>query len=114
MKRLYLLLAIVGAVVPYIFFVQRFINEGLSLVRFVTALFGNPATGAFASDLLITWFILRIVVIYERRRNQAPSRRLFVPRDLLIGLPCGFRPYLCAREAETECSSRRQQVTDDD
>lgn len=30
MKRLYLLLAIVGAVVPYIFFVQRFINEGLS------------------------------------------------------------------------------------
>lgn len=114
MKRLYLLLAIVGAVVPYIFFVQRFINEGLSPHALRHGVIRKSGGRGVASDLLITWFILRIVVIYERCRNQAPSPRLFVPRDLLIGLPCGFRPYLCAREAETECSSRRQQVTDDD
>ncbi len=45
MKALYLILAIVGAAVPYVFFIQFFSNEGINLGVFVDALFANPAAG---------------------------------------------------------------------
>ncbi len=52
MKTLYLVLAIVGAVLPYAFFIQHFSSEGFSLPGFVAALFANPAAGGFSADLL--------------------------------------------------------------
>lgn len=54
MKKLYLFLAIVGAVLPYVFFVQHFSSQGFGLSGFVSALFANPAAGGFSADLLFT------------------------------------------------------------
>jgi hypothetical protein len=51
MKRLYLILAILGAIAPYFFFFQFFNNEGLNLSNFVSALFVNGAVGGFTADL---------------------------------------------------------------
>ena len=45
MRIFYLILAIVGGVLPYLFFLQHFSSEGASLPRFVAALFANPAAG---------------------------------------------------------------------
>ncbi len=50
MKTLYLVLAVVGAAVPYVFFIQHFSSEGVSLPGFVAALFANPAASGFTSD----------------------------------------------------------------
>lgn len=54
MRNLYLALAILGAVIPYIFFIQFFSTEGVVLQGFVSALFANGAAGGFSADLLIT------------------------------------------------------------
>ena len=102
MKRLYLILAIIGAVVPYIFFVQHFVNEGLSLGAFVTALFANPAAGGFTSDLLISSFVFWIVMFDERRKGKGPSPLIFILLNLLIGLSCALPAYLYARESRSE------------
>jgi hypothetical protein len=56
-KRLHLILAIAGAILPYFFFSQYIIDHGFDLPGFVSSLFANaPATG-FTVDLLFTPFV---------------------------------------------------------
>ncbi len=98
MKTLYLVLAIVGAVLPYVFFLQHFSNEGFSLSGFVAALFANPAAGGFTADLLFTSVVFWIFMFQQRRREKGPSPAFFVALNLLIGLSCAVPAYLHARE----------------
>jgi len=98
MKTLYLLLAIVGAVLPYVFFIQHFSSEGVSLSGFVAALFANPAAGGFTADLLLTSFVFWIFVFHQNSREKGPRPILFVMLNLLIGLSCALPAYLYARE----------------
>ncbi len=98
MKTLYLVLAIVGAVLPYVFFVQHFSSEGVSLSRFVTALFANGAAGGFTADLLITSVVFWIFMFHQRSRDKGPRPILFIGLNLLIGLSCALPAYLYARE----------------
>ena len=98
MKGLYLILAIVRAVVPYAFFIQHFSSEGVSLPGFVTALFANPAAGGFTADLLFKSIVFRISMFQQRGREKGPRPILFIVLNLLIGLSCAFPAYLYARE----------------
>ena len=100
MKILYLILAVVGAVGPYVFFVQHFSSEGFGLVGFVEAVFANPAAGGFAADLLITSFIFWLFMFQQRKRGKGPGPALFILLNLLIGLSCAFPAYLYARERQ--------------
>ncbi len=98
MKRLYLVLAILGAVLPYAFFIQHFSSEGVSLPRFVTALFANPAAGGFTTDLLFTSGVFWIFMFHQQNRGNGPHPILYIGLNLLIGLSCAFPAYLYAKE----------------
>ncbi len=98
MKTLYLVLAIVGAVLPYGFFVRHFSSEGVSLTGFVAALFANPAAGGFTADLLFTSLVFWIFMFHQRSREKGPRPILFIVLNLLIGLSCALPAYLYARE----------------
>jgi hypothetical protein len=98
MKRLYLILAILGAVVPYLFFVQHFIAQGLSPGSFLVAPFANPVAGGFTADLLISSFVFWIFMFYRRRQDKGPNPLIFILLNLLIGLSCALPAYLYARE----------------
>ena len=98
MKKLYLVLAIVGAVLPYAFFIQHFSSEGLGLPAFVAAVFANPAAGGFTADLLFTSMVFWIFMFHQQRRKKGPRPTLFIVLNLLIGLSCALPAYLYARE----------------
>lgn len=98
MKTLYLLLAIVGAVLPYAFLLQHFSSEGVSPSGFVSALFANPAAGGFTADLLFTSAVFWVFMFHQRRREKGPRAILFILLNLLVGLSCAFPAYLYARE----------------
>jgi len=104
MKRLYLVLAIAGAVIPYVFFAQFILSEGVNLAGFVSALFANPAASGFTSDLLFTSFVFWLMMFYEQRRSKgtSPSPLIFIALNLLIGLSCALPAYLYARERKAE------------
>ena len=91
MKNVYLVAAIVGAVVPYWFFVDFFATEGINLGAFVAALFVNGAAGGFSADLLITSVVFWI---YLFSRPAGPSPWPFVLLNLTIGLSCAIPAYL--------------------
>jgi hypothetical protein len=96
MKKIYLLLAIVGAVVPYWFFVQHFAQSGLDLLIFLNAVIANHAAAGFAADLVISSFVFWIFMFARRGRGQGPKPTLFVLLNLTIGLSCALPAYLYA------------------
>jgi hypothetical protein len=98
MKRTYLLLAVVGAILPYIFFFQFVQIEGFSLLTFVEALFVNGAAGGFSADLLFTSFVFWLFMFVQQTRSKGPKPYLFIILNLTIGLSCALPAYLYARE----------------
>ena len=98
MKNLYLVLAIVGAIVPYVFFMGFFQSEGLALGTFVEALFVNGAAGGFSADLLFTSFVFWLFMFVQAKSDSGPKPYLFIALNLLIGLSCALPAYLYARE----------------
>lgn len=104
MKNVYLIIAIVGAVLPYIFFVEFFGSAGLGLGSFIGALFVNGAAGGFAADLLVS---SAVFWIYMFSRQNGPSPWPFVGLNLLIGLSCALPAYLyiLARRGEMPASA---------
>lgn len=90
MKTIYLLLAIVGTVVPYLFFFQFFSQSGINLPAFVGGLLANGAAGGFSADLLITSLVFWIY-LYERRESKL---WMYVLLNLTIGMSCAVPLYL--------------------
>lgn len=101
MKQLYLGFAIVGAIIPYLFFGNFVLAEGLNLIRFIAALFSNSAAGGFTADLLIS-----SAVFWSYMRSQKePKLWLFILLNLTIGLSCALPAYLYAVTARLEKES---------
>jgi hypothetical protein len=100
MKRLYLILAIAGAILPYFFFGQYIFNNGLNLPGFVSSLFANPPATGFTVDLLFISFVFWIMMIHQRKQGKGPNPILFIILNLLIGLSCAFPAYLYARSSD--------------
>jgi len=92
-KNLYLALAILGGVVPYLFFFQFIATSGLDLGAFIGALFANGAVGGFTVDLLISSVVFWV---YLFSRTGGPSAWPFIALNLIIGLSCALPAYLYA------------------
>ena len=90
-KKYYLVAAIVGAVVPYAFFIGFFVDEGLGLPAFISGLFANGAAGGFTADLLITSAVFWQFMF---RRRGGPNPWPFIAINLVVGLACAFPLYL--------------------
>ncbi len=90
MKTLYLVLTVVGTVVPYVFFFQFFAASGINLPAFIGGLFANGAAGGFSADLLITSLVFWLY-LYEQRE---PKLWMYVLLNLTIGMSCAVPLYL--------------------
>ena len=93
MKTTYLILAIVGAVVPILFFV------GVPLTRFIPTLFANGVAGGFTADLVITSLAFWV---YMFAAEEGPSPWPFVVMNLCVGLSLALPAYLYWRIARAE------------
>ena len=105
MKKTYLVLAVIGAIIPYYFFIQHFAVAGYGLPDFLAGVFATPAASGFTADLLITSLVFWIFMFTESGRNKKPW--LFIALNLLIGLSCALPAYLYSRERAQE-NSRSQ------
>ncbi len=90
MKNVYLALAILGAIVPYVFFLDHFDSAGLSIGTFVASAFVNGAAGGATADLVISSLVFWAYLGSRR----APQLWLYVLVNLLIGLSCALPLYL--------------------
>jgi MFS-type transporter involved in bile tolerance (Atg22 family) len=96
MKTVYLAMAVVGAVVPYAFFVQHIAVQGADPVALVSAVTASPAVSGFTADLVLASVAFWAAMFHERRRG-GPNPILFIALNLLIGLSCAIPAHLYAR-----------------
>ena len=96
LKTVYLLMAIVGAVVPYLFFGSFFMAEGFDVLLFAQSVFANGAASGFAADLFISSFVFWAFMF--SRQQSGPKPWVFIVLNLTIGLSCALPAYLWANE----------------
>ncbi len=98
MKNIYLVLAFLGGVIPYLFFFQFIRVEGLNLQLFIESLFVNGAAGGFSADLLFTSFVFWLFMFMQAKKSNGPKPYLFIILNLTIGLSCALPAYLYVKE----------------
>ncbi len=98
MKTVYLIWAIIGTVVPVMFFLGVFHDEVVGLTGFIPAIFANGPAGGFTADLLITSFVFWT---YMFTTKGGPSPWPFVVMNLFVGLSLALPAYLYWRTAQS-------------
>ena len=93
MKHVFLILALVGAVAPYVFFSGHVRAEGFGIEPFLRAMFANGVSGGLTADLLLSSLVFWLWLAHERVRRAW----LFVVLNLTIGLSCALPAYLYTR-----------------
>lgn len=98
MKLVYLLLAIIGAVLPLSQLLPFLREHGLDLRLLVEQLFANRISSFFGLDVIVSAFVLFAFMFAERRT----VRHVWAPiaATLLVGVSCGLPLYLFLREAQ--------------
>jgi hypothetical protein len=96
-KTLYLILAVLGAAIPCIFFAGFIQENGFDLMAFLEAAYANGAAGGLTSDLLISSFAFWAVMIEMWRSDKGPAPWGFIVVNLLIGLSFALPLYLFVR-----------------
>jgi hypothetical protein len=102
MKRLYALLAVVGLVVPFVFFGRFLVAEGLNLSAFFRQLTATPISIFFALDLVIATVVFWVFAYRETRDRPIPFWWITVVASILIGLSFALPLFLYLREGARE------------
>ncbi len=101
MKNIYLCLAIVGAIGPFVFFTPFAQTHGIDLPLFVGKLFANNPASGFTIDLLISSTVFWLWMFQHRHnhgKDKTPSPIPFIVLNLTIGLSCALPAWLYANE----------------
>lgn len=106
MKNIYLVAAIVGAVIPMAFFFGFFLENGIDLPLFISALFINGAAGGFSADLLLSSFVFWVFMIQQKKQKNGHHPVLFIGINLCIGLSCALPAYFYWVERTVGSASR--------
>ena len=105
-KHVYLVLAVLGAVLPLWQFIPFLREHGLALDLFFQQLFSSPVSGFFGMDVIVSSVVLWVLVYVEGRR--AGVRHLWIPvvASILVGVSLGLPLFLYMREIRLNVSSR--------
>lgn len=101
-KRVYLILAVAGFVVPYYYFVSFLVANGLDFRLFFQQLFATPISSFFAVDLLLSCVVFAFYLHQEAARYAISKRWLYLVVLLTVGLSCALPLFLYVRESRIE------------
>ena len=106
LKHLYLVLAIVGMVVPYYFLISFFWTHGLDGRAFLQQLFGTWISTFFAVDLLLSSVVFVIYLRREARRYSIKHWGLPLVALCAVGLSFALPLFLYIREDRVDGKRR--------
>lgn len=97
-RPLYLVLAILGALVPWLFFSSFFSRNGLDIPLFAQSLFANGAAGVFSADVLLSIVVFWLWSLGDAKKLGIKSWWLVLPAACFVGLSLALPLYLYFRE----------------
>jgi hypothetical protein len=110
LRHVYLVLCVVGILLPCSQFVPWLVEHGLDLSFFFHELFANRIGGFFGLDVIVSSLVLWIFVFAEGRRLG--MRRLWLPiiAGLIVGVSLGFPLFLYMRQVHLDKSASNRAV----
>jgi uncharacterized protein DUF2834 len=100
MQKVYLGLALLGAVLPYSQFLPWLFHHGLNLSLLVTELFSTRMGAFFGLDVLVSAVAVIAFIRREGARRKMGMLWLPIAATCLIGVSCGLPLFLYLRERE--------------
>ncbi|BDI16193.1 hypothetical protein ANSO36C_19950 [Nostoc cf. commune SO-36] len=101
-KVIYLLLCVLGFVLPYSQFVPFILEHGLDTKLFFEQLFANKISGFFGMDLIVSSLVLWTFVFWEGTRLKRQNLWVYIVCNLLVGVSLGLPLFLFMRERQLE------------
>jgi|SRR5579872_6372564 len=101
-KTIYLLLCVIGVILPYWQFVPWVAQNGLHISLFMQQLFANRIGGFFGMDVLVSSIVLLTFVRRESSRLGMKGRWLPLVAVLTVGVSLGLPLFLYMRERRIE------------
>lgn len=105
-KNLYLALAVIGTLVPWLFFGSFFAQHGLDIPLFAQSLFANGAAGGFSADVLIALPVFWLWSWRDAARHTVAHWWLIFPASFCVGLSLALPLYLYLREPDQRHTAR--------
>ena len=101
-KNVYLLLCVLGIVIPYSQFIPWVLENGLQLGLLFRQLFANRISAFFGLDVLVSSVVL--VGFVRSEGHRLGVRRLWLPilGLLTVGVSCALPVFLYLREGALE------------
>lgn len=101
MTKLYLLLTILGIVIPFGAFIPWLVNNGLDFSALFNAAIVNPISIFAWLDVLVAALVLLTFIVVDGKRNKVKYQWLAVLGTLTVGLSFGFPLYLYLKEKQS-------------
>ena len=97
---LYLLLCILGTLLPLSAFLPWVLTNGLDFVLFFQLLFANPISTFFALDVMVAAVVVIVLVFNKQKAQPVAFAWLAIVSTLCVGVSCGLPLYLylCERK----------------
>ena len=95
LRSVFLVLALVGAVAPYAFFVPWLREHGLDVARLLRELGANRVSSFFGADVIVSAAVVLALLVARRERLTRWQLGATLAATLSIGVSCGL-PLLLA------------------
>ena len=106
MQRLYLMAAILGAILPLSQLVPFLKAHGLDMPLFFGQLFQNNVSAFFGLDVIVSSLVLWLFVFSEGRRRGMRNLWLYVVCNLAVGVSLALPLFLFFRERKLNPASQ--------
>lgn len=101
-KNIFLILAILGFVAPYYFFLQISPANGFDLPLLIQPMFANNFMKGVGMDLTVSVIVFWVFMFSEANRLQMKNPWVYLLATLLVGLSFALPLFLHFRERNME------------
>ena len=98
--NLYLLLCVLGTVLPYSQCIRFITEHGMDLPLFFNQIFQTPGSSFFGLDVIVSSLVLWVFIFTEVRRRQMKHLWVYVVCNLTVGVSLGLPLFLYMRERQ--------------
>ena len=102
LRTTYIVLCLVGLLLPYSQLIPWLVEHGLNIDLFVEQLFANRVSAFFAADVLVSAVVLIVFVNSENSRLCAREKWLPIIALLTVGVSLALPLFLYLRELRVE------------
>lgn len=102
LRLLYLILAVLGAFIPYYHLVDFIVLHGFDTGTFIDQMTASPISNFFAWDTFLAGLSVMVLIVVEGRRQHMPYLWMYILFTIFVGVSMGLPAFLYARQRKLD------------